>query len=260
MGLFLKYMAIHLKAQLEYRTSLLLLLIGQLFVPLSVFAGVYFMFERFGSLQGWTFLEVALCYAIMHMAYSLGEFIFRGFDTFSSLVVSGNFDRLLVRPRHSLIQVLGSKIDYSRIGRLLQGVIIFIVVLYQLPIAFSLEKVLVLIFMIVGGIVIFGSIFILQATLCFWTVQSLEVANIFTDGSRELVQYPLHIYEKWVRIFYTFVIPFGAVGYYPLLFLLDKQSVSLLAALSLPWTALLFLMVSLLFWRFGVRYYRSTGS
>ena len=48
----------------------------------------------------------------------------------------------------------------------------------------------------------FTGIFILAATLCFWTIQGLEVANIFTDGGREMAQYPLIIYQKWVTVFF----------------------------------------------------------
>jgi ABC-2 type transport system permease protein len=69
---------------------------------------------------------------------------------------------------------------------------------------------------------IFTGIFILAATMCFWTIQGLEVANIFTDGGREMAQYPLNIYQKWVPVFFTFIIPFGCVNYLPLLYILDK--------------------------------------
>ena len=58
--------------------------------------------------------------------------------------------------------------------------------------------------------------------MSFWTIQGLEVANVFTDGGREMAQYPLNIYQKGVRIFFTFIIPFGCVNYLPLLFILDK--------------------------------------
>jgi ABC-2 type transport system permease protein len=61
-------------------------------------------------------------------------------------------------------------------------------------------KAVTLFFMITSGVLIFTGIYMLAATMCFWTVQGLEVANIFTDGGREMAQYPLNIYQKWVHV------------------------------------------------------------
>ncbi|MEF2243495.1 MULTISPECIES: ABC transporter permease [unclassified Paenibacillus] len=260
MNLYFKYLAIHFKSQLQYRTSFLLLCIGQFFIPFTVFAGMYFLFERFGQLQGWSFYEVALCFAVIHLAFSLGECFCRGFDAFSSLVAGGGFDRLLVRPRGTVVQVLGSKFEFTRFGRLLQSIVVLIWALSGLPIAWSVIKIATLISMVVNGVFIFAGIFIIMATFCFWTIQGLEVANVFTDGGREMAQYPLNIYEKWVTKWFTFIIPFGAVSYLPLMYLLDKQEGSELLALLLPFAGLLFLIPCLLIWRFGVKHYRSTGS
>ena len=114
--------------------------------------------------------------------------------------------------------------------------------------------------MVVSGVFIFTGIFILSATLCFWTIQGLEVANIFTDGGREMAQYPLDIYKKWLTRFFTFVIPFGCVNYLPLMYLLDKVKGHDILYMLTPLAGMAFIFPSLLIWRFGVRHYRSTGS
>lgn len=260
MRLYFKYMGIHLKSQMQYRTSFFLMSIGQFFIPFMVLGGLYFMFERFGELQGWSFYEVALCFSVIHLAFSLSECFARGFDAFSSLVGKGEFDRLLVRPRGTALQVLGSKFEFTRIGRLLQSGFVFIWAVSNLPAVWSAPKLLVLLLMIVNGVLIFTGIFILAATFCFWTIQAIEVANVFTDGGREMAQYPLNIYEKWVTRFFTFIIPFGCVSYLPLMYILDKREGDMLLAFLMPFGGALFLIPCLLIWRVGVRHYRSTGS
>ncbi|RXZ80544.1 hypothetical protein EBB07_18515 [Paenibacillaceae bacterium] len=260
MKLYWRYLLILFKSQLQYRASFWLLSVGQFFVPLSVFAGLYFLFERFGQIQGWQFFEVALCFAVIHMAFAISECFARGFDNFSSLVAGGDFDRLLVRPRSTVLQVIGSKFEFSRVGRLLQSVIVLIFAVSNLAVDWSLLKVFTLLLMILSGTAIFTGIFILAATMCFWTIQGLEFANIFTDGGKEMAQYPLNIYHKWVTRFFTFVIPFGCVNYLPLLYLLDKHDGQVLLHVLSPLAGFLFLIPCLLFWQFGVRRYRSTGS
>lgn len=260
MKLYGKYILILFKSQLQYRTSFWLLTIGQFFIPFSMFAGLYFMFERFGQIDGWSFYDVALCFGVIHMAFAISECFARGFDAFSSLVGSGEFDRVLVRPRSTILQVLGSKFEFTRFGRLFQSLVVLVLAISGVDIEWSLVKALILLLMVASGVFIFTGIFMLAATLCFWTIQGIEVANVFTDGGREMAQYPLNIYQKWVTRFFTFVIPFGCVNYLPLLYLLGKTDGSSWPYMLLPLAGVLFLFPCLLVWQFGVRHYRSTGS
>ena len=260
MKLYFKYLEILVKSQMQYRTSFFLLSFGQFFVPLFTFAGLYFLFERFGNIKGWDFYEVALCFAVTHIAFSLSECFARGFDSFSALVTKGDFDRILVRPRNTVTQILGSKFEFNRIGRLIQGVVILIWAIINLSIEWNILKAVTLIFMIISGVIIFTGIFILGATMCFWTIQSMELANIFTDGGREMSQYPLNIYKEWVTKFFTFVIPFGCVNYIPLMYILDKTSGNQILYMLIPLYGTLFILPCLLIWRIGVRHYKSTGS
>ncbi|MDP4090236.1 MAG: ABC-2 family transporter protein, partial [Bacillota bacterium] len=98
------------------------------------------------------------------------------------------------------------------------------------------------------------------ASLCFWTIEGLEVINIFTDGGREMSQYPLSIYKEWVRKFFTFIIPFGTVNYLPLMFILGKtRGIAVLYMLT-PLLGLLFIIPCTAVWIIGVKHYKSTGS
>ncbi|WP_373665444.1 ABC-2 family transporter protein [Sporomusa silvacetica] len=85
--------------------------------------------------------------------------------------------------------------------------------------------------------------------------------NILTDGGKELAQYPLDIYKKWVTRFFTFVIPFGCVNYLPLMFVLDRvEGSSVLLYMLSPLFGIVFIVPCVLLWNYGVRHYLSTGS
>jgi ABC-2 type transport system permease protein len=260
MRLYFKYLKILLKAQMQYRISFWLLTLGQFFVPLSIFVSLYFLFERFGNIKGWSFFEVALCFSVANMAFAITECFARGFDAFSRMVLAGEFDRVLVRPRSTVIQVMGSRFEFTRVGRLLQSIGVLIWALMNLPIDWNAAKAITLVLMVVSGVFIFTGIFVLAATLCFWTIQGIEVANIFTDGGREMSQYPLDIYKKWIARFFTFVIPFGCMNYYPLMYVLDRVEGNEILYMLSPLCGILFVFPCFLVWRIGVRHYRSTGS
>jgi len=194
------------------------------------------------------------------MAFSITECFVRGFDLFSNLVVSGDFDRILLRPRSTFIQVLGSQFEFTRVGRLLQSIMVLVWAATNLSIKWTLFKVITLILMVISGIFIFTGIFILAATLCFWTIQGLEVANIFTYGGKEMAQYPLSIYKKWIARFFTFIIPFGCVNYLPLMYILDKAHQNEYLYMLTPLMGIVFIVPCLVIWEIGVKRYSSTGS
>ena len=106
MKLYFKYFALHLKSRMQYKTSFFLTIIGQFLTSFNVFLGIWFMFRRFNSVEGFTFAECLLCFSIVLMAFTLAECFFRGFDAFKGTVSQGTFDRILVRPRGTIVQVL----------------------------------------------------------------------------------------------------------------------------------------------------------
>jgi len=260
MEIYFKYVKILVKSQMVYKKSFIMLCIGQFFVPFYVFLALLILFRQFGSLIEWQLHEVALIYGVIHLAFAISESLLRGFDSFSSLIVKGEFDRIMVRPRSSVLQVMGSKLELTRIGRVLQGGAVLAWALWNVNVEWNPLKGAAVLFMIVGGVCIFAGIFIIFASMCFWTVQGLEVANIFTDGGREMSQYPLTIYHKWIRNFFTYVVPFGIVNYLPLKYILGKAGYQSPFWAFVPLMGILFLIPSLMIWRLGVSRYQSTGS
>ncbi len=257
MKLYGKYFAMHLKALMEYKTSFLLTCIGQFLVSFNVFLGMHFMFRRFSNVQGFTYNEVLLCFGITLMEFSLAESVARGFDTFDSMIRQGEFDRVLVRPRNEILQVLGNRIEFSRVGRILQAAAMFIYGFSVSQVRWNFGKIIAVLFMLVGGTVVFTGIFLIYAALCFFTIEGLEFVNIFTDGAREYGKYPVSIYGKRMLLICTFVVPYALIQYYPLLYLLDRGKPYYL---FLPLAACLFFLPCFLLWKLGVKHYTSAGS
>lgn len=258
MKLYLHYFLIHLKSCMQYKTSFFLTMIGQFLVSFNVFLGAWFMFDRFNTVKGFSFSECLLCFSLVLMSFTLAECFFRGFDGFSAMISNGQFDRILVRPRGLILQVLGQRIEFTRVGRFLQAVVMLVYGLANSGIAWNLPRILTVISMIFGGTVVFASLFILYAGFCFFTIEGLEFMNIFTDGAREYGKYPIGIYGKGVLRFCTYVIPFALFQYYPFLYLIGQREEPWWGLL--PLVACVFVVPCLLFWRFGVSRYRSTGS
>ena len=166
--LYKQYFLIQLKSAMQYKTSFFLTCIGQFLVSFNVFIGIYFMFQRFHTVKGYSYNEVLLCFGITLMEFGLAEAFARGFDSFASIIGNGVFDRIMVRPRSLILQVLGQRIEFTRIGRMLQAVIMFAYGLAAGRVDWSLSKVLVVLFMLAGGPALFSGIFLIYAAICFF--------------------------------------------------------------------------------------------
>lgn len=260
MKLYFKYFSIHFKSAMEYKTSFFLTAIGQGMTTAFSFLSMYFLFNRFGNVEGYTFNQVLLCFSTICISFALAECFGRGFDRFSVIISNGEFDRIMLRPRNEIIQVLGSKIEFSRIGRLIQAIVIFIYGVTTCGVEWTFGKIFTLTLMIIGGVCLFFGLFMIYASICFFTIEGLEFMNIFTDGGREVAQYPLNIYSNWVLKFFTFIIPLAFVNYYPYLYLIDRVYENKVFYMMSPVCAMLFIVPAYVLWKIGVMHYKSIGS
>lgn len=226
--------------------------------------GIWALFDRFGMLQQWTLPQAAFLYGLVNCVFPVSEALARGFDVFGKeFVKTGNFDRLLLRPRSTVLQLAGHDFQLQRVGRLLQGAGVLIWSIYMLEIDWQFWKVALLAFTMLSGVVFFYALFIAQATMSFWTVESLEIMNTMTYGGVETAQYPLAIYQRWFRRFFTFVVPLSCISYFPAIAIFgieDPLGTSLVFQVLAPLAGFAFLVVALGFWSFGIRHYTSTGS
>lgn len=261
--LYLRYIAISMRSQMQYKVSFLLQTLGHFGGTAIEFFGIWALFSRFNSIGAWTLAEVALFYGMVNISFACADALGRGFDVFSRIIKSGDFDRLLLRPRSTVLQLLGIEFTLKRMGRLSQGLVILGWSLATLHIPITLSTFWLLSTSLIGSIALFMGIVIMQATLTFWTIESLEIMNILTYGGVETAQYPFSIYSKWFQRFFTFFIPLACVSYFPILPVLNKASIfsiPLWFCYASPLAGILFLLLALRLWRIGERYYCSTGS
>lgn len=263
LAMYRRYIAASIRGQMQYRASLAMRTAGVFLICASETLGLWALFDRFDAIRGWRLPEVAVFYGLISIVWALSDAISSGFHLLGPMIKDGGFDRLLVRPRGLVLQLLGQELTLRRLGRLVLGCVVLGYASAMGAIAWSPAHGALLLATIAGGACAFVGVLVLQATSTFWTVEGLEVWNAFTDGAAVMGQYPLAIYRSWFRALYTYVLPIGAATYYPGLALLGRADplgapafVGWLAPLAGP----LFLVVCLQVWHFGVRHYRSTGS
>jgi len=260
-----KFLGIQIRAQLQYPVSFVMEVISNAIILGFFFIAFALTMTQFGEIGGWTLGEVAFLWGIAEFSFGMMDMIFSGFDYdfFGPMVIKGTFDQLLLRPVNITLQVLGSRFVLRRLGKILEGLIIFIVGLWLVDVEWTIGKITYIPIIILSQILFFGSLFIIGATTTFWTKERLEILNIFTYGGSEIMSYPMHIFPRAIRLLFTFVVPAIFLSYFPMTYILNKpiqlNAPSIVPFLA-PMIALILFYLSLKFWQFGIKNYQSTGS
>lgn len=265
LNVYLRLIAAQLRSQMQYRASFLTDLLTTGVITALEFGSLALVLERFEHIGGWTLGEVALLYGMVEFSFGVMDLLFSGFDppNFGRQVRRGGFDQLLLRPANVTLQVLGSEFELRRLGKIALGAGIFAAGVRLARIHWTVGKVVYLPWVFLGMVCFFGGLFILGATITFWTVESIEVVNIFTYGTSMMISYPMHIYQEWLRRFFTYLLPAIFLNYYPALYFLDKPDpfgFPAFAPFLAPLAGGAVLLAALAFWRFGIRRYQSTGT
>ena len=182
------------------------------------------VFQRFGTIQGWTLAEVAFLYGLAELSYGLMDLVFDGFDPqrFGLYIRKGGLDQLLLRPVNIFIQVLGGGLAWRRGGKVIIGIGILAYSFQEASITWTVTKIIYLPFIIMGLILFFGGLYVIGATITFWTIESIEMVNVLTYGGVYTISHPMHIYPDWLRRFFTYILPAAFLNYYPALYYFGK--------------------------------------
>ncbi len=258
-------MGAQLRSQMQYRLGFVLDLISTMLFTATEFGAFVLVFQRFPSIGGWKLEEVAFLYGMVEISFGLMDMVFAGFDppAFAQYIRKGTLDQFLLRPSSLLIQVFGSDFTLRRIGRIALAIGILVYAFNTNHVVWNLEKWLFLPLVVLGMILFFGGLFMIGATITFWTVESSETMNIFTYGGGYLMSYPMNIYSDWLRKIFTFVVPAIFLNYYPALFFLSKPDpfgMPYFVHFLAPFVGIAVFWFAVQYWKFGLTHYQSTGN
>lgn len=251
-----------LRSQMQYRGSFAVQNLVLAAVVLADLLPVWILSRFFGSLDGWSFAELALLYGMVGTSWAVVEAALRGFENFSVYLVQGDLDRILLRPRAVILQVAAREFDARKLGRMAQGLIVL--VSSCLFLGLDARALAWVALGVAGGMFSFAGIVMAGAAIQFWTLgQAQELQNILTYGGSAALTYPVSIYATWFRRVLTFAVPLAFVNYFPALAALGRTQAAgwpeFVPWLS-PLVCALVLALGLLAFARGLRRYESTGS
>lgn len=263
LSIYARLVTAQARGQASYRLSFWMDLGFNTFMVGADLVALLVIFSRVPSLAGFSLPETLVFVGLSMNAFAIADLLVGNIERMRVYVRMGTLDTVLIRPLGVLPQLLSLDVGFRRLGRLLYMAALLGVALAVADIAWTPERVAMLIAAPIFGAVFFCAFFVATATVAFWWIESGELANALTYGGKDFTAYPITVYGGWFRKIFAFGLGFGFVAYYPGLTLLGRDdplgAPAWLGWLS-PLVALTAAALAAALWRFGVRQYRSTGS
>ena len=252
---------LYVKSRMEYRGAYLLGIVAQFVAYASAYAGIWILLNRFETLGGWTWPQLALLLSFQLLAYSFGAaFSFTQFRDLQEMVRLGTFDTILVKPIGPWTYLAFSGLNVGYAGHITLGIGLMAWALSQAGIDWSLGKVLFGIAVLVSASLVTAGLITMIGASALIVVRSKYLFSIFF-GFWELTRYPLSIFPAGLQVLLYTIVPMGFMAYVPVARVLGKD-VPLLG----PWADLLALaagpivtLIAMAHWRYCIRHYQGGG-
>jgi ABC-2 type transport system permease protein len=216
------------------------------------------IYSHVDTVAGWGKYQMMILMGTSHGVQQLFQFLFMiNCMDLPENVRTGKLDFALLQPANSQFLASVRKFDF---GSIVNGTIGFCVVAYgvhQLKIDVSLSHLLVFIALVINGALIHYALMLILVTLSFWIVRAQGLVygyyNLF-----QISRIPRQAFRGVIRLLFTFALPMLVVANFPAEVLAQG-----LGGPGVLWAfgiAGFFLVVSSVWFRFGMRYYTSASS
>lgn len=256
-SLYFSFLKISLKEILIYRIDCIVGIFSQLIVQFVSLIFIFVVFQNTENIAGWDFKQILLLFGVTRISIGISGYCFDAlYDIGPKYIRNGDFDKILLRPVHPLISIIGDSREFVSIADVFIGLAITICMLIQLSIPITAILIIKIIFFSIVGALIIGAINTIFSIASFWTYRSNEVIWSFYR-MYTFTEYPVSIYNKFIRILITIILPFAFVAYYPTMAYLGFNTYMIYLS---PVVAIILWIIAVNLWNLALNKYRSTGN
>ncbi len=257
--IFSAYFAQFVKMRLAYRMDFIVDTLAVSFSMVIQLSILSVLFSKIQSLEGWSFEQVLFIYGFSLLPLGLFNLISVNFYGFADkYIIGGKFDRVLLRPVNTLVQVIFESFNISGLNEIILGVAVMIYAGMKLQLTVGVVDVLALLVLVPSAALVYTGVFLAITAVSFWHEDKMGLAPPVYNIIR-FSRYPITIYSLPVRVFLTFVLPFAWVAFYPATWFIGGQQLPGVALLTVP-VGLVVFLGAVVIWHRGVANYASTGS
>ena len=208
------------------------------------------LFSIRSEIAGYGFKEVMLLWGFSAGTYGICHVFFNRANHLSDLIINGELDAYLVQPKDVLLSAITSSSEVSAIGDLIYALIMLVIY------GFTIPRLLLYVFAIICGGLIFTSVQIIAHSLSFWFVKVDIITDTINSSLINFSTYPGTIFSGPIKLILYTIVPVGLSTYLPtdLMITMDFRLLGMLVI----FTILFVFLAYNLFYR-GLRRYSSSN-
>lgn len=248
-----------IKGIVQSKVDFFMGLVGFFIVQFTGVMFLFLVFKKIPSIDGWSFDEILLMYGFAQLPRGIDHFFTDNLWAVAwNKVIFGEFDRYMVRPINLLFQVISEKLQTDAMGEIIVGSLLIFISAKNNVINFNTQKLIVFIFSIIVGSILYTAIKLIYSSLAFWLQRSgtfLYTVYQTADFSK----YPIQIYSKTIRFIISWLIPFAFVSYFPISYFLGRSTFVSTIGLEFVITIIFSIIACMVFSK-GTQIYESAGN
>lgn len=242
-------------AVLYQKLSFMVFLVGKVsrFVLFTLF--LIFLIKGTKVVAGYTLEQSMFFFLTFNLVDVVSQFLFREVYRFRSLIVSGDFDLILVKPVNSLFRVLMGGADF--VDLITIPPLIFALFIVGRSLNPSMSSVALFLALIICSLLISTAFHIFVLSFGILTFEIDHMVMIYRD-LLSMGKFPVDIYREPIRSILTYLVPVGIMITFPAKALMGLvKPVGVMIALLL---GMFMLFGSLKFWNHALKRYSSASS
>lgn len=252
-----------MRSEFQYRANALSSVLAGLLYQITGFLVVWIIVDRFTNLGGWTLAEITMLYGMRLTSHGVFYICFSQLFELDRVLISGEFDRFLVRPLSPLLQMFTRKLRVNCFGDLIGGTALLLAAAPRVNLDWTPLLVAFLIVGILGGALVEGSVQVTLSSLSFRLLNAETVRITANEIFNQYGNYPQKIFPTALQYTLTFVLPVAFVAWFPASAIFDRTD-DLLVPAWLAWSAplcgLIAFLIALRIWNRASRNYQSSGT
>nr|WP_225445534.1 ABC-2 family transporter protein [Paenibacillus arenosi] len=233
-------------------------MVGQILGYAANYVIVWLLLNRFTSIEGWAWPEMAFLISINVLTYAIGaSFTYSPMLNLEQLMIKGDLDKYLIKPIHPFAYLIASYFNFGYIAHILISAVLLIWSLGNLNVHWGVFEFTYFLFTLLSGSMLQAGGLILIGSWSLYFMKSQFMGDLYFK-IKDVINYPISAYAGVIQVVLTWMMPLAFINYYPALYLLQKEENTSL--LLVPMVGPLFLFLTIVVWHRGIRQYQGAGS
>lgn len=254
-GLFLK---IGILNELQYRVNFFVQIFQTILALIVALGGLAIVFDHTAELNGWNSSELLAVVGVYFIVGGfIGALIQPSMQRLMEDIQQGTLDFAILKPFDTQLMISVRQIQIWKLVDVAIGGVILLIGLSQLGNQISPLEVLNFAALLLMGVLIVYSFWLLLATSAFWFIRIDNVLVIF-QSMYEAGRWPVRIYPGWLQFTLTFLVPVAFAVTVPVEALTGRMTTAtFLGAVALT---VFMLAITRIFWSYGIRAYSGASA